>query len=260
MNTYYDQHLHTHHSFDSVETVENYLTKTNKQLITTEHLDFNNPADNFKDSIPVYSSYNDALTSLEEKHSRTILRGIEIGFVPNQKQELSEFIFSNPYDCLLLSTHQNGKIDFMDPIVKEMDEKKLITEYYEQMILSVETIPEANILTHFDYGIRQLDISIDTFQQIAEPLLIKLFQEVISHQLALELNAKSFINYNNAHLYEYAIPLYISLGGKLFTLGSDAHVAADYEKGFQQMSILLKKNNISQLATFKQQKLELVTF
>ncbi|WP_233120428.1 PHP domain-containing protein [Vagococcus martis] len=73
--------------------------------------------------------------------------------------------------------------------------------------------------------------------------------------MAFELNAKSFIKYRNKALYEYAIPLYISLGGKLFTLGSDAHVAEDYELGFEEMGSLLKKHGIYELAIYQKQEL-----
>lgn len=50
----------------------------------------------------------------------------------------------------------------------------------------------------------------------------------------MELNAKSFLKYGNEDLYRYAVPLYQSVGGKLFTLGSDAHVAEDYQLGFKK--------------------------
>ncbi|MEG2708662.1 MAG: PHP domain-containing protein, partial [Vagococcus sp.] len=174
MTQYYDQHLHTHHSFDSAESFENYLNKTNKQLVSTEHLDFKNPADEFKDSIPVFQVYNDEIAQLEATFERPILRGVEIGYVPSQDSQIKDFVSASPYDVLLLSTHQNGAIDFMDPIVRKMEQKRLITEYYEQMIQSVENMSHANILTHFDYGMRQLDITAEEYQKLAEPLLIEL--------------------------------------------------------------------------------------
>ncbi|HCM90857.1 MULTISPECIES: PHP domain-containing protein [Vagococcus] len=260
MTHYYDQHLHTHHSFDSTESFENYLEKTNKTLVTTEHLDFYNPADGFKDSLPNFKLYNEEIKQLEQRYERSILRGIEVGYVPSQHELITDFVGSNPYDLILLSTHQNGDIDFMDPIVREWEKKKLVTEYYEQMILSVEEMTQLNILTHFDYGMRQLSIDVSEYQKLAESLLIDLFKKVIDKKIAVELNAKSFVKYNNRHLYEYAIPLYISLGGKLFTLGSDAHVASDYELGFLEMGQLLKDNNIHELAIFKQQKMTMVPF
>lgn len=260
METYYDQHLHTHHSFDSKEKVENYLKKTTNQLVTTEHLDYQNPYDKFNDNIPNFTLYDTELTQLEETFNRSILRGVEIGYVPNHDGRIKEFLADKPYDLILLSTHQNGKIDFMDPVVQTLEKKRLIHEYYEQMIIAVEKMPSANVLTHFDYGMRQIEISAQEFQELAEPLLTDLFKKVINAELAFELNAKSFVKYKNKHLYEYAIPLYISLGGRLFTLGSDAHVAEDYELGFSEMKSLLKNNGISELSIFKEQKRQQVRF
>ena len=104
------------------------------------------------------------------------------------------------------------------------------------------------------------EMTVEDYQKLAEPLLIEIFKAAIEANLAVELNAKSFVKYNNQHLYEYAIPLYISLGGKLFTLGSDAHVAEDYELGFEEMGALLKKHGVTQLATFKKQEMTLVDF
>lgn len=45
--------------------------------------------------------------------------------------------------------------------------------------------------------------------------------------MSLELNAKSYGKYQNNVLYDYIIPLYRSLDGQLFTLGSDAYVSSD---------------------------------
>ncbi|MGF2055047.1 PHP domain-containing protein [Vagococcus fluvialis] len=260
MEIYYDQHLHTHHSFDSEEKIENYFKVTSKQLVTTEHLDFHNPYDNFNDNIPDFVLYETELKKLEQEFNRSILRGIEIGYVPAHDERINEFLADKPYDLLLLSTHQNDEIDFMDPIVRTFEKKRLIHEYYEQMIVSVEKMPHTNVLTHFDYGMRQIDITVDEFQKLAEPFLIQLFKQVIAADLAFELNAKSFVKYGNKHLYEYAVPLYISLGGTLFTLGSDAHVAEDYELGFAEMKTLLRTNGVSELAIFKEQKRKQVKF
>lgn len=253
MTEYYDQHVHTRHSFDSDETLENYLKQTEKQLVTTEHLDYKNPSEDFKDSIPDFSQYEEDIKKHEERFERQILRGIEVGYVHEHKNQIEEFIGNKPYDVILLSTHQNGKIDFMAPVVKEFELERLIAEYYEQMIRSVEEMRQANILTHFDYGMRRADVSVEEYQRLAEHYLKHLFKEVIDRDLALELNAKSFVKYQNAQLYEYAIPLYLAMGGERFTLGSDAHIVKDYELGFKEMSDLLKRNGVTELVTFKQQ-------
>lgn len=139
-----------------------------------------------------------------------------------------------------------------------MNDDVLSNDYYSRMLDAVKSAKFCNILTHFDYGVRRLNLSVNAFRLIAEPYLVNIFKNIIEKNIAFELNAKSFIKYGNKELYEYAIPLYISLGGKLFTLGSDAHVAEDYELGFKEMKNLLIKNGIFELAVYQKQQLIMV--
>lgn len=256
---YYDQHLHTHHSFDSNELFENYLDKYSPSVfVSTEHLDFANPAEAGKNSIPEYDHYSEEIETLSKKYNTKLLHGIEVGYVNDHKELIDEFLKDKHYDLILLSIHQNGIFDYMDDDVLSLDTAELITDYYSRMLDAVKTVDFANILTHFDYGVRRLTLSIEEFKLVAEPYLIEIFKTIIDKNIAFELNAKSFVKYGNKELYEYAVSLYLSLGGTLFTLGSDAHVAEDYELGFEEMTSLLKKHVVNQLATYQNQELTLV--
>lgn len=258
---YYDQHLHTHHSFDSKESFHRYLQHHPSTFVTTEHLDFNNPSDQFKHSLPDYSNYLKEIHDLETHYpNTTFLKGIEIGYVPKHQSDIQQFLKEKEFDLILLSVHQNGEFDFMDNIVLSLDPKEVISTYYTQMLQAVKQFQTAQVLTHFDYGVRKLSLSVQDFKQMAEPFLIPILKEIIAKNMALELNAKSILTYKNKELYTYIIPLYLSLGGHLFTLGSDAHRAADYEMGFQEMKELLHSFQINQLATYQKQQLVLVTF
>ena len=54
----FDQHIHSSYSFDSNENLENYINVSdNNDIITTEHLDFENPIINYKDSLFDYLKY-----------------------------------------------------------------------------------------------------------------------------------------------------------------------------------------------------------
>lgn len=256
---YYDQHLHTHHSFDSSELFENYLDSyTPSIFVSTEHLDFANPAEAGENSIPEYEHYSEEIETLSKKYNTKLLHGIEVGYVNDHKELIDEFLKDKHYDLILLSIHQNGIFDYMDDDVLTLDTSELITDYYSRMLDAVKTVDYANILTHFDYGVRRLTLSVEEFKSVAEPYLIEIFKTIIDKNISFELNAKSFVKYENKELYEYAIPLYRSLGGTLFTLGSDAHVAEDYELGFEEMTSLLKKYGVTQLATYQNRELTLV--
>ena len=248
---YYDQHLHTFLSFDSEETFEHYLEHQPTFLVATDHFDLANAGTGFKDDIPNYHHLSEKINQLQPQTATTILKGIEIGVVPGQESTIMDYLATHPYDLKLVSIHQNGRFDYMDDQVLTMDKFKVATMYFDQMLQVLKSFPDGHILTHFEYGLRRFNFSAQELEEHFEATLRQIFELVIQRELAFEVNAKSFGRYQNAPLYEYAIPLYQSLGGKLFTLGSDAHVAQDYRLLFPEMSQLLRKFDVNQLVVFQ---------
>ncbi|ALS02180.1 histidinol phosphate phosphatase [Enterococcus silesiacus] len=249
---YYDQHVHTYFSFDSEEVFENYLKNEPDFFVSTDHFDLKNPYSNFRDDIPDYQAYLKKLKELTQVVPKTeFLKGIEIGVVPGQEAMIKEYLSQRPYDVKIMSIHQNGRFDYMDDAVLAKGKYIVAKEYFQQMSTVLDSFFEGDILAHFDYGLRRFDFTVKELQENYEDLLIEIFKKVIDLEMAVELNAKSFLKYNNAELYAYAMPLYVSLGGKEFTLGSDAHVAADYQNGFHEMSLLLKNIGIDKLTVFQ---------
>lgn len=249
---YYDQHLHTYFSFDSEETFENYLKNTPQFFVSTDHFDLKNPYSNFRDDIPDYQAYTKKLNELSHSvPTTTFLKGIEIGVVPGQEQTIKDYLSQHPYDLKIMSIHQNGHYDYMDSVVLTKEKLYVANEYFQQMLLVLDTFHEGDILAHFDYGLRKFDFTPQELQENFETILVAIFKKVIDLEMAFELNAKSFLKYQNAPLYDYAVPLYVSLGGKQFTLGSDAHVAPDYQLAFPEMTRLLQKSGVQQLTVFQ---------
>lgn len=248
---YYDQHLHTFLSFDSDEQFENYLLNQPEYFVATDHLDLQNAGTGFGDDIPDYKVYSKKLAELEENYSTKFLRGIELGVVPGQEQAIQDYLSTREYDLKLLSIHQNGAFDYMDDAVLQKNKLDVVKGYFDQMSTVLDTFPDGHILTHFEYGLRRFDFTAKELEENFEKELTTIFKKVIQRELAFEVNAKSFGRYKNAHLYRYAIPLYQSLGGKLFTLGSDAHVAEDYRLLFPEMSKLLQEFQVENLVVFQ---------
>lgn len=249
---YYDQHLHTFLSFDSEEQFERYLAYGPAFFVATDHFDLKNPSTGGNDDIPDYEK----LTSKHQELSgeTQLLKGIEIGVVPGQETAIKEYLATHPYDLRLVSIHQNGKFDYMSDTVLTMDKYTVADQYFQQMLAVLDRFDQGHILTHFDYGLRRFDFTPAELAEHYEDDLTKIFQKVIDKEMALELNAKSYGAYQNAALYRYAVPLYQSLGGKLFTLGSDAHQAADYQLLFSEMANMLKEFQVDHLMIFQGDK------
>ena len=248
----FDQHVHSNFSFDSNEDLENYINVSNKNdIVTTEHLDFANPIINYEDSSIEYLKYIEEITSLNKKYSNKFFSGIEIGYTPNSEKRIEDFLKNKNFNLKLLSIHQNGLFDYMCVNKKLISLEALIQEYFEQMIQALESSIEFNVLAHFEYGIRIVDISVADFDSLASKFLNKIIELIIKKEIAFEVNTKSMYKYKKENLYSYMIEKYFKKGGKLFTLGSDAHNIKDYAYKFDDARKFLLARNVKEIILFK---------
>ena len=248
----FDQHVHSNFSFDSNEELENYINVSNKNdIVTTEHLDFANPIINYEDSSIEYLKYIEEITSLNKKYSNKFFSGIEIGYTPNSEKRIEDFLKNKNFNLKLLSIHQNGLFDYMCVNKKLISLEALIQEYFEQMIQALESSIEFNVLAHFEYGIRIVDISVADFDSLASKFLNKIIELIIKKEIAFEVNTKSMYKYKKENLYSYMIEKYFKKGGKLFTLGSDAHNIKDYAYKFDDARKFLLARNVKEIILFK---------
>ena len=248
----FDQHVHSNFSFDSNEALENYINVSNKNdIVTTEHLDFANPIINYKDSSINYLKYIEEIDSLNKKYSNKFFSGIEIGYTPNSEKRIEDFLKDKNFNLKLLSIHQNGIYDYMCVNKKLISLEVLIQEYFEQMIQALESSIEFNVLAHFEYGIRIIDISVADFDSLASKFLNKIIELIVKKEIAFEVNTKSMYKYKKENLYSYMIEKYLKKGGKLFTLGSDAHNIKDYAYKFDDARKFLLARNVKEIILFK---------
>ena len=248
----FDQHVHSNFSFDSNEEFENYVNVSNKNdIVTTEHLDFANPIINYEDSSINYLKYIEEIDNLNKKYSNKFFSGIEIGYTPNSEKRIEDFLKDKNFNLKLLSIHQNGIYDYMCVNKKLISLEALIQEYFEQMIQALESSIEFNVLAHFEYGIRIVDISVTDFDSLASKFLNKIIELIVKKEIAFEVNTKSMYKYKKENLYSYMIEKYLKKGGKLFTLGSDAHNIKDYAYRFDDARKFLLARNVKEIILFK---------
>lgn len=248
---YYDQHLHTYFSPDSIEEFENYLKKSDLPVVTTEHLDYYSSFQNMDDVIPDYEGYSKKIKELNEIYDNRLLRGIEVGFTYPDRHKIEEFMTGKEFDIVLLSIHHNGEHGFMhlNNDTKELNEH--LEEYFGLMLQGIQHTPYANVLAHFDFGLRGYDnVTVEELSRF-EGILTKILKAMMANNQALELNTRSMFRFGNAHLYDYVIELYRNLGGEMFTVSSDAHVAEDYELHFKEAFEMLKKHGVEKLVVFQ---------
>lgn len=251
MTQYYDQHLHTHFSYDSDANFLDYLENSTGYVVTTEHFDVANPVTGQTDA-PDYQEYAAEIELLNKRFDNRILRGIEIGYYQPQEREILDYLADKTYDLKLLSVHHNGEFDYLDDFVADMDFDRIFSQYLAELSQAIDRNGklQAHVLAHFDYGIRLFDVTRRDLEKY-ESQLLAIFEKMIAADLAFEINAKSTHLYHHLPLYAYAIELVQKLGGTLFTLGSDGHMLAHYQLAFDELTAWLKEQGIHQLVTFK---------
>lgn len=247
---YYDQHMHTHFSPDSAESFENYLEQTAGLIVTTEHLDFHDAYNGGVDTILDYAAYSNKIDALNASHDGRIRRGIEVGYTPESHEQILSYLSGKAFDVILLSVHQNGVYDYLQPIIDDMDPKAVMQEYFELCTEAVRRVDGANVFAHFDYGIRRLPVTVSDLQEF-EPVLKELLDAILAKEMALELNTRSMYEYNNVELYRYMVGLYLGMGGTRFSLGSDTHSIKKYCYHFDDAIALLRESGVTELTLFK---------
>lgn len=256
----YDQHVHTYFSFDSQAQFEDYLSQTAGPFITTEHLELANPDDAGGDDAPDQQAYAAKLRQLHARYPNHFLRGIECGYYAPRQQDLQQYLEAENFDLVLLSFHHDGRRDFQDPYFRTRDPKALVQAYFERMLTGLAQAPFGDVLAHFDYGLRVLDVSAAQLEAWAKPQLQAIFDALVRRGMAFELNTKSMYRWHNASLYECVLPWYRAAGGELVTLGSDSHTADQFRNHFAEAKALMRRTGFTKLALYRAHQPELVTF
>ena len=205
---------------------------------------------------------------LKEKYGDKIIisNGIEISdaAIPHFADRLEEALHFYDYDLILASVHiadYKGKwVEFSSDDFSKTDFHQLeemMDIYFDYMLKSVYN-NQFSILCHVTYPLRYINgvykrgITLDRYQNKIEDI----FKVIIDKNTCLEINTAKCTKENpdNFCPEKELIEFYLSLGGKMFTLASDSHIAGSEGRCFEEASCLLKSHGINGAYYFEKQK------
>lgn len=228
----FDSHMHSKFSTDSNMNIEDAIkigNMNNIGIIITDHMDLDYPVkDEFRFDIPSYFS------EYEKYCSDKVKLGIEIGLTENTLLD-NEIIAKNyDFDFILGSIHAVRGLDIYEEYIHQgYNKKEFFTYYFEDMLKCVQIYNNFDSLSHIDYPCRYCsfdnkEILVNEFKDI----LSEIFTTLINKGKVLELNtSRLHIPEANKALKDI-YKLYIDLGGKYVTLGSDAHSHLNINRNF----------------------------
>ncbi len=186
-------------------------------------------------------------------------KGIELGQPMQDLAAAEDALSGREYDFVIGSLHNlSGGEDFYhlgqkEPCPEQWD--NLFSRYFQE-ILDMIHWGNFDSLAHITYPLRYLTApgeapSFDSHREELEAVLAGL----IRADKALEMNTSRLLRPGAPRLPDLEVfTRYRQMGGKLVTLGSDAHRAEDLAQGIDQGMEILKQAGFTEFAVYRQRK------
>ena len=267
---FYDTHTHTKHSCDCSKIPEDGIVSAIKNGLSgisiTDHSDlrlfykFDIP-----DEIPLSCKEADAFAE-KYKGQIDVFSGIEISdaAIPEYKDRLQQAFHFHDYDIILASVHivdlEGKTCEFSSADFTQVDMEtinKLMDVYFDYMLKTVYE-HDFSTLCHVTYALRYINGTYKKGYLIDRNIkkIEEIYKTIIDKNTALEINTARCTPENPCAFCpeKELLELYISLGGRMFTLGSDSHIAGSEGRSFKQASEFLREHDINGAYYFKKLK------
>lgn len=253
---YFDHHIHTDWSPDSVAPLEAYLQAGIRDLVVTDHVDIGSP-DPLFETWPDYDQVFRAVRELETRYDARIRVGVEMGYQPEYLDEMERFVASHPFSFVIGSIHFGDGLDFYngDYFVGKT-QQEAYQRYFELVLEMVERFRGFDVVGHLDYITRYGPYPDKRYAfSEFEPIIGRILETLVKQGRGLEINTSGMRNTLNVfHPGEETVRRFAALGGRVITLGSDAHRVEDYGMHFREAADFLKRCGVVEIARFEDRK------
>ena len=210
-----------------------------------------------------YDAYFEEMEKMKDKYKGqiTLKTGIEFGIQTHTTKAYEETFRQYPFDFVIFSCHQVENKEYWR---QEPQEGKTQLEYnrryYQEILDVVKVYKDYSILGHLDVIKRYDKHGEIEFEKIKD-LIEQIFEIVIADGKGIELNTSS-----RAYKLKSLMPskeilkLYHDMGGKIITIGSDAHNADRIGDCVMESQKILKDIGFEGIYTFEKMKPEFHKF
>lgn len=228
----FDTHMHTEYSSDSkmkLKDARERAAALGLGVVITEHLDLKFPADG-----KFLLDGNAYLNAYEPYRGDACLLGVEIGMRTDCAEENAAYAQGHAFDYVIGSVHLvEGKDIYYESFYAGRTKLEVYRQYFETMADCIRSHPFIDALGHIDYIARYARYADPNIfiAELADSIDVCL-RAAVEQGIAMEINTKRLDDRRAADCLAPVYRRYRELGGKLATLGSDAHRAEDIGKNF----------------------------
>ncbi len=203
------------------------------------------------------------------KDKLTVTAGVEMSDILRKPDYTARLIKAIRPDSIIASVH-NVIVNNMPQHISRMDfgkmtdseAYKIIGIYFDDLI-KVSEKADFDILAHltlplrYTNGVYGKQLVLDSFSAKIEKILLAL----IKREKALEINTSDV----NHQLYDFMpgkdiVKKYFGLGGRLVTIGTDAHKPCNISAGFDEAKTMLKEIGFDNYGFYKNRKPVKISF
>ena len=265
-----DYHTHTSFSFDGApDSTPDSLCRRALEigltdLCITDHCDVNGEAEGIYDPYQADAAW-EAMTAAQEKYRGRLYltRGIELGNASQYPEVARAVLARHPYEFVIGSLHNlRGVPDFAMLKFEEMT-PALVAQLFDRALdetAEMTRFPGLSTLGHLTYIHRYITLAGQAFD--FKPYYEKIqaiFRLLMERDMALELNVSTLwrglgIGMPTLEL----LKLYADCGGRLVTIGSDAHCPANLGRAIRKGYALLAAAGLPHVTVIREgQRVEL---
>ncbi len=261
-----DYHLHTFHSMDGRQTVDDLCRRMAalgvEEICLTEHIEPGHP-DASVDIPPVWPVYMEEIRQARAQYpSLTIRTGVEIGDNPAIRDRIKADLDELALDFRLLSLHLVNGVDPYDRqrYFAGKTRAQAYREYAEAKAESILAWQDFDSVAHIGYAAKYSAFTGPEqalVYQDAPDAFDAILRHIIDLGKCLEVNTSGFASTGEPFAHSTILRRYIELGGENFTFGSDSHgVDRDYE-GIERAKDLVRALGGKYQASFDQRRMTL---
>lgn len=242
-----DLHTHSVNSFDAENTVDEMcraaIARGLEAIAVTDHCEapFISCGEDcefgsFDRQIP--QSVRDAHQAAEKyKGKLRVLCGMELGEPMHDPEQTAHALGYGEFDFILASVHNlRGRDDFYFMDFSKVSVDEILREYFDELA-ETAAFPDFDSLAHLTYPLRYIVERTGVYPDLSPYTgqIENIFKILMKNQKALEINVSGLFKPMNTTLPDLPLlRMYRELGGRLITVGTDAHTAAMVGKGLEE--------------------------
>lgn len=197
-------------------------------LCFTEHMDLGHHLDTFNRA-PDFQKIHASIQSLKFSFPQlSICCGLEVGYISSSAKHTAEILSQEKLDYVLLSTHCVDGLDCYLPESRRGQDK--ITAYRRYLETLYDSVSDPVLLDHYDCvghigyiakcrHYEDNSFPYDLFPDLFDAILL----QIIKSGKGIEVNTSGISRVGHMLPHPSIIVRYRELGGRIITLGSDAH-------------------------------------